>query len=55
MNEYRHWKVTIKEKAMGYPITSELHGVYDEKDVKDHYGLDEDDVEWYKIEEIKHE
>lgn len=34
-------------------IVFKWHGVYDEKDVKDHYGLDEDDVEWYKIEEIK--
>lgn len=50
--KFRHWRVTIKEKAMKHPITSELHGVYDEKDVVEHYGLRGEDVEWYKMEEI---
>lgn len=50
--KFRHWKVTIKEKAMKHPITSELHGVYDEKDVVEHYGLKGGDVEWYKMEEV---
>ena len=46
------WKVTIKERAMQHTITSELHGPYNREDVIKHYGLDEPDVEWYKIEEI---
>ena len=53
MKEYNHWRVTIKEKAMKHPITTELHGNYDEKDVVEFYGLKQDDVEWYKMEEIK--
>lgn len=53
MKEYNHWKVTIKEKTMSHPITSEFHGNYDEEDVIKHYGLKEDDVEWYKIEKLK--
>ena len=52
MKEYNHWRVTIKEKAMKHPITAELHGNYDENDVVDFYGLKQDDVEWYKMEEI---
>lgn len=52
MGKYNHWRVTIKEKAMKYPITTELHGNYDEKDVVEFYGLEEPDVEWYTIEEL---
>ena len=37
---------------MQHTITSELHGPYNREDVIKHYGLDEPDVEWYKIEEI---
>lgn len=50
--KYRHWKVTIKEVAMKHSITTELHGYYDEDDVVDFYGLNQPDVEWYKMEEI---
>ena len=50
--KYRHWKVTIKEVAMKHSITTELHGYYDEDDVMDFYGLEQPDVEWYKMEEI---
>ena len=49
----RHWKVTIKEKAFKYPFTSVLHGYYDKDDVIKFYGLEQLDVEWYEIEEIK--
>ena len=52
MNKYRHWRVTIKERAMSHPITTELHGCYDRQEVIKHFGLDEPDVEWYKVEEI---
>ena len=52
MEKYNHWWVTIKEKAMKHPITTELHGNYDEKDVVEFYGLNQPDVEWYKMEEI---
>ena len=38
---------------MKHPITTELHGNYDEKDVVEFYGLKQDDVEWYKMEEVK--
>jgi hypothetical protein len=52
MEKYNHWRVTIKEKAMKHPITTELHGNYDEKDVVDFYGLKQPDVEWYKMENL---
>lgn len=51
---YRNWKVTIKEVG-GDVLTPELHGPYDLEDVKKHFGLEEPDVEWYSIEEIKNE
>lgn len=50
--EYRHWEVTIKEKGNPTPITTEMHGVYDENDVVRHFGLKNDDVEWYKLREL---
>ena len=49
---YRHWRVTIKETYMIEPLTTELHGNYDENDVVKHYGLKQKDVEWYKLEEL---
>lgn len=51
---YRKWKVTMKEVG-GEVLTPELHGPFDIDDVKDHFGLEEPDVEWYSIEEIKNE
>ena len=50
--EYRKWKVTIKEKGLEHPIVSHMYGYYDEADVVKHYGLNQDDVEWYKMEDI---
>ncbi len=49
---YRRWKITIKE-IWGDILTPELHGPYDLEDVKKHFGLKENDVLWYNIEEIK--
>lgn len=50
---YRKWKVTIKEVGRELPIHTEMHGLYDLDDVREHFGLTEPDVEWYNIEEIK--
>ena len=52
MEKYNHWRVTINEKEMKLPITTELHGNYDEKDVVEFYGLNQPDVEWYKMENL---
>ena len=52
---FRKWKVTIKEVFSELPIHTELHGPFDLEDVKDHFGLEEPDVDWYNIEEIKNE
>ena len=48
---YRKWKVAIKEVGRELPIHTELHGPYDLDDVKEHFGLEEPDVEWYTINE----
>lgn len=50
---YRKWKVTIKEVASELPIHTEMHGNYDLEDVREHFGLESPDVEWYNIEEDK--
>lgn len=53
-NPYRNWKVTMKEVG-GDVLTPELHGPYDLEDVKKQFGLEEPDVDWYTINEIKNE
>lgn len=52
---FRKWRVTAKEVSCELPIHTELHGPFDIDDVKDHFGLEGNDVEWYNIEEIKNE
>ena len=49
----RKWKVTMKEKAMAHPIISHMFGYYDEADIVRHYRLNQPDIEWYKLEELK--
>ena len=49
----KHWKVKVKEKGNENILTPELMGDYDEDYVKKFFGLEEDDVEWYVIEEYK--
>ena len=49
-SKIKHWKVTLKEKR-GSILTPELIGPYSYKDVIEFFGLKNDDVEWYKIEE----
>jgi len=53
MKTQRHWKITIKERNNPNLLTPELIGDYDEKDAVKHFGLNEQDVEWYRLEEIK--
>ena len=51
----RHWKVVIKEVCNPVLLTPELVGDYELEDVRKHFGLDEQDVEWYTITEITKE
>lgn len=44
------WKVTIKEKMMDRPIETTYTGDVDDQYVKQFFGCEEPDVEWYKIE-----
>lgn len=48
----RHWKIIIKETGRPKPIETQHHGNLDRQGVIDFFGLDNCDVEWYKIEEI---
>lgn len=44
------WKVTIKEKMMDRPIETTYTGDVDYQYVKQFFGCDQTDVEWYNIE-----
>ena len=46
------WKVTIKERMMDRPIETTYTGAVDYQYVKQFFGCEEPDVEWYKIEEV---
>ena len=52
MKPRRHWKVTIKEKNNPNLLTPEMIGNYDENDVIAFLGLQNEDVEWYRLEDI---
>ena len=47
----KKWKVTIKEVMCEKPIVSYYVGDVDYNFVKEWFGCDQPDVEWYKIEE----
>ena len=44
------WKVTIKEKMMDRPIETTYTDDVDYQYVKQFFGCEEPDVEWYNIE-----
>lgn len=47
------WIVTIKEKMMDRPIETTYTGDEDYQYIKQFFGCEEPDVEWYNIEEKK--
>lgn len=53
VKEYRRWVVEAKEKYSDSILCPELQGYYDRNDVIKFFGLNEPDIEWYKITEIK--
>lgn len=50
--ERKHYKIIIKEVGANAPIETEYCGIIDRKGLITFYGLNNSDVEWYKIEEI---
>lgn len=50
--ETSYWIITIKEVNSDHTIETEYLGNIDRKGLIDFYGLEEPDVEWYKIEEL---
>lgn len=50
---YREWEITIKEVGRELPIHTKRNGYYDLDDIRDYFGLEEPDVEWYTINEKK--
>lgn len=50
--EMKTYNVKIKEVGNDHIITTSYKGVADRQAVIDWFGLEEPDVEWYKIEEV---
>ena len=50
--EYRHYEIVIKETGSPLPLTTAYVGFTDPAGLTAFFGLEEDDVEWYVIEEI---
>lgn len=46
------WRAKIKEVGSDSILTPILIGDFDENYAIQHWGLDQDDVEWYKLERI---
>lgn len=49
----KKWKVTIKEVRTIKPIVTSYYGNLNYNEVRDFFGCEEADVEWYNIEEEK--
>ena len=47
---YKRWSVTIKEKNSDLILHPSLYGYYEREDVIKWFGLNDPDVECYKIE-----
>ena len=47
---YKRWKMTWKEVGDDIIYTYNVWGFLTKEDVIKYFGLDEEDVEWYKIE-----
>ena len=48
----KHFKITVKEVGVVNPVETEYHGYIDRKGLIDFFGLNNSDVEWYKIKEF---
>lgn len=48
----RHWKIRLKERTTGQILTPEYIGYQDREKVIEFFGLENQDVEWYEIEEV---
>lgn len=49
---YKRWKVTVKEVGNDTILTPEVWGDKTEEDVIEQLGLRNQDVEWYRIEDL---
>lgn len=50
---YSYWKVTIKEVGNSTPLVTKYYGTLDRQGIIDFYGLNNPDVEWYRIEQCE--
>ncbi|MEZ3466148.1 MULTISPECIES: hypothetical protein [Muribaculaceae] len=48
----RHWKIKLRERSTGHILTPEYDGYLDRDGVIEFFGLENPDVEWYRIEEV---
>lgn len=49
----KHWKVTFKVEGIEMPVITKLINDMDEKRIVALLGLKDDNVEWYRLEEVK--
>ena len=53
MNKYyKRWKITCKKVGNDNILTYNVWGYLTKEDVIEYLGLDEEDIEWYKIEDL---
>lgn len=48
----RHWKIKLKERTTGQILILEYIGYEDREKVIEFFGLENQDIEWYEIEEV---
>lgn len=48
----KHFKITVKEVGVVNSVETEYHGNIDRKGLIDFFGLNNSNVEWYKIKEF---
>lgn len=49
----KHYRITTKEVGREHPIITDFYGDFDKAYLIDFFGLEEDDVEWFRMEEVK--
>lgn len=52
MKEYKTFQATIKERGNDHLLTPTFSGYVDRQYMIQFWGLNEPDVEWYKLEDI---
>lgn len=49
----KHYRITTKEVGRESPVITDFHGDVDRDYLIGFFGLKEDDVEWFRIEDVQ--